>query len=164
MNAQAISHIALCVTDLDRSVHFYRDLLGFELLEAGIEDEIVAPQRVLYEKHDRKFRFAALRCDGANFRPSGEHVSPPGGRAALLVLIAPQDAGPSGTAIKLDQVGISHIGFWVNGLDAIHATLSSHGVDVVVPPHDLNVTVRSAFVADPDGILIQLDEVLRAPS
>ena len=28
MKAKGVSHIAVCVADLDRSLHFYRDLLG----------------------------------------------------------------------------------------------------------------------------------------
>ena len=28
MQAKGVSHIAVCVADLDRSLHFYRDLLG----------------------------------------------------------------------------------------------------------------------------------------
>ena len=28
MKAKGVSHIAMCVADLDRSLHFYRDLLG----------------------------------------------------------------------------------------------------------------------------------------
>jgi hypothetical protein len=44
--------------------------------------------------------------------------------------------------------------------------LTSKGVPFVVPPHMLLQTpmggVRSAFSLDPDGILVQLDELIGA--
>jgi len=84
--------------------------------------------------------------------------------APIIVLLAPQDAPPTGTSIKADQVGITHIGLWVNGLDAVYTDLKSKGVPFVIPPHTLlktpTGTIRSAFSLDPDGILIQLDEIV----
>ena len=71
---------------------------------------------------------------------------------------------PTGTSIKADQVGITHIGLWVHGLDAVYEDLKRKGVRFVVPPHTLIKTptgeVRSAFSLDPDGMLIQLDEIV----
>ena len=68
------------------------------------------------------------------------------------------DPPPTGTSIKADQVGITHIGLWVDNLDAIYAALKSQGGPFVVPPHVLLQTptggVRSAFALDPDGILV----------
>jgi hypothetical protein len=57
-----------------------------------------------------------------------------------------------------------HIGLWVEHLDLVYAELKSKGVPFVVPPHMLLQTptggVRSAFSFDPDGILVQLDELV----
>jgi catechol 2,3-dioxygenase-like lactoylglutathione lyase family enzyme len=84
--------------------------------------------------------------------------------APIIVLIAPQDLPPTGTSLKVDQVGITHIGLWVNGLDAVYEDLKNKGVQFVIPPHTLlqtpTGTMRSAFSLDPDGILIQLDEIV----
>ena len=38
MDASAISHIAICVADLDKSLEFYRDNLGMEVLADRIQD------------------------------------------------------------------------------------------------------------------------------
>jgi len=84
----------------------------------------------------------------------------------VIALIAPQGSPPTGSAIKADQVGISHFGVWVKGLDAICDELKSKGVKFAAPPHTgaktKQGTLRSAFVEDPDGILIQLDEMVPA--
>jgi hypothetical protein len=37
----------------------------------------------------------------------------------------------------VDQIGISHIGFWVKGLDAVYEDLKSKGVTFAAPPHVL---------------------------
>jgi extradiol dioxygenase family protein len=84
--------------------------------------------------------------------------------APIIVLLEPQDAPPTGTSIKANQVGITHIGLWGNGLDAVYADLKRKGAPFVIPPHTLLKTptgaVRSAFSFDPDSILIQFDEVV----
>jgi extradiol dioxygenase family protein len=86
--------------------------------------------------------------------------------APVIALVAPLGPSPTGSAIKADQVGISHFGIWVKGLDAICEELKSNGVKFAAPPHTgvktKAGTFRTAFVEDPDGILIQLDEMVPA--
>ena len=38
IQASAISHIALCVRDLERSLQFYRDGLGFQVTKDEVQD------------------------------------------------------------------------------------------------------------------------------
>ena len=38
MKAKGISHIAVCVRDLDRSLEFYRDILGMTVTLDAIQD------------------------------------------------------------------------------------------------------------------------------
>jgi hypothetical protein len=48
----------------------------------------------------------------------------------------------------------------------VYEELKSKGVTFVAPPHTLaktkEGTIRSAFAQDPDGILLQLDEMVPA--
>jgi catechol 2,3-dioxygenase-like lactoylglutathione lyase family enzyme len=161
MTPRSMSHVAFCVRDFDRSLHFYRDLLGFQVAQEGTETEASKYQEGIYERENRKFRFVTLRYGKANDSPYGMSEDAP-----IVVLIAPIDAPPNGNSIKVDQLGISHVGFWVKGLDAIYEDLKGKGVTFVAPPHVLAKTkagtIRSAFAQDPDGILIQLDEMLPA--
>jgi lactoylglutathione lyase len=161
MAPKGMSHVALCVQDFDRSLHFYRDLLGFQLSQEGSEIEGSEYQQGIYERQNRQFRFAILRYGKENAAPYGM-----GEDAPILVLLAPLDTPPTGTSIKVDQIGISHVGFWVKGLDAVYNDLKGKGVTFAAPPHTLaktkEGTIRSAFVKDPDGILIQLDEMVPA--
>lgn len=86
--------------------------------------------------------------------------------APTVVIIAPEGKPPTGRSIKIDQVGISHMGFWVKGLNAIYKDLKAKGVKFAAAPHVLaqtkEGTIRSAFAEDPDGILIQFDEMIPA--
>ena len=161
MTPRSMSHVALCVRDFDRSLHFYRDLLGFEVAQEGTESETNEYQRKIYERENHKFRFVTLRYGKANDSPFGMNEDAP-----IVVLIAPTDVPPSGQSIKVDQIGISHVGFWVKGLDAIYDDLKGKGVTFAAAPHVLGKTkagtIRSAFVQDPDGILIQIDELIPA--
>jgi catechol 2,3-dioxygenase-like lactoylglutathione lyase family enzyme len=161
MASIGLSPVELTVRDLERSLHFYRDLLGLRVLQEGTERDLPSNQSYegIFEKPDRKFRFVVLQ---ESPEPTGPCGMRPG--APIIALIAPQDPLPTGTSIKADQVGITHIGLWVDNLDAVYAELKSKGVQFVVPPHMLLQTptgeVRSAFSLDPDGILVQLDELV----
>jgi len=155
MASTGLSHVELTVRDLDRSLHFYRDLLGLQVMKEGTEQNLPASQDYtgIFERPHRRFRYVVLHYQAESAGPDGM-----GPGAPIIVLIAPQDVPPTGTSIKVDQVGITHIGLWVTGLDAVYEDLKKKGVQVVIPPHTLNQTMRSAFALDPDGILIQLDE------
>jgi len=155
MASTGLSHVELTVRDLDRSLHFYRDLLGLQVIKEGTEQNLPASQDYMgiFERPHRRFRYVVLHYQAESAGPYGM-----GPGAPIIVLIAPQDVPPTGTSIKVDQVGITHIGLWVTGLDAVYEDLKKKGVQVVIPPHTLNQTMRSAFALDPDGILIQLDE------
>ncbi len=161
MTPRSMSHVALCVRDFDRSMHFYRDLLGFQVSQEGTEVEGSKYQQGIYERENRKIRFAILRYGKENTAPYGMSEEAP-----VIALIAPLDTPPTGISIKVDQIGISHVGFWVKGLDAVYEDLKSKGVTFVASPHVLAKTeagtIRSAFAQDPDGILIQLDEMVPA--
>ena len=150
MVTNGVSHIAVGVRDMDASLRFYRDLLGFEV----VRDEVQATQGTvlpaLYkEPHDRR-RVATLYWKK-------------GPREAFLVLSEHSDKPVSGEPIKLDQVGIHHYAFWVENLPQVYAELKAKGADFVVPPTVTKTkdgNFNSAFLCDPDGILVQLDELV----
>ena len=159
MIPRSFSHIALGVRDYERSLHFYRDLLGFQVAQEITETGRTDYQDGISERSGRSYRIAVLRYSKETGTPYGMSEDAP-----VIAMIAPLGAPPTGAAIKADQVGISHIGVWVKGLDAICEDLKSKGVKFAAQPHTgaktKQGTIRSAFIEDPDGILIQLDEML----
>jgi len=161
MTPRSFSHIALGVQDFDRSLHFYRDLLGFQVTQELSELRATGYEDGISEQKNRKYRVAVLRYSKASTAPYGMSEDAP-----VIALVAPLGPPPTGTGIKVDQIGISHFGIWVQGLDAIYAELKSKGVNFAAPPHTGAKTeagtLRTAFAEDPDGILIQLDELVPA--
>ena len=55
MDASAISHIAICVQDLDKSLEFYRDILGMEVQADRMQDTTTGGLPHVY-KHSRNNR------------------------------------------------------------------------------------------------------------
>ena len=58
MKAKAISHIAVCVRDLDKSLAFYRDILGMTVNFDAIQDTRGGSRTQTY-KHQRETRRVA---------------------------------------------------------------------------------------------------------
>src|SRR5579862_5461423 len=92
-----MSHIAICVRDMEASLRFYRELCGFEVVFAAVQ-----PSDFTYEE----------TMEG---RPPIRHVVSlkiGGGQApAFLTLTEYPGTDITGTPIKLDQVGITHVSF-----------------------------------------------------
>jgi len=161
MTPRSFSHIALSVRDFDRSLHFYRDLLGFQVTQELSELRATGYEDGISEQKNRRYRVAVLRYGKKSAAPYGMSED-----ATVIALVAPLGPAPTGSGIKVDQIGISHFGIWVKGLDAVCAELKSKGVKFATSPHigaqTEAGTLRTAFAEDPDGILIQLDELVPA--
>jgi len=160
MIPRSLSHVAVGVRDMDRSLPFYRDLLGFEVAQEindldGNENHLGG----ISERQNRKYRVVVLRYGPETAALYGFNEA-----ASVVSLVAPLGPPPTGTGINVDQIGISHFGIWVKGLDTIYEDLKSKGVTFAVPPHaavkTAAGTLHSAFLHDPDGILIELQEML----
>jgi catechol 2,3-dioxygenase-like lactoylglutathione lyase family enzyme len=146
MEASGISHIAICVKDMDKSLEFYRDVLGMTVEMDRMQDTTSGSLPHVY-RHPRKNRRQA-RLSFA-----------PGAQPTLIMTSHPGD-NPDGTPIMLDQVGISHISFTVKDVAALARELVSRGVKLAGPMEAFTNDqgqVSSIFVYDPDGILVQFD-------
>jgi catechol 2,3-dioxygenase-like lactoylglutathione lyase family enzyme len=149
MDATGISHIAICVDDLDKSLAFYRDILGMKVTLDQVQDTTQGGLPHVY-KHPRQTRRTVhVRYGEGNTTPSLVLTSHPGDQT-------------DGAPIKLDQVGISHLSFTVRDVKALAEELVSKGVQLAGPMDSFTNAqgdVSSIFVYDPDGILVQFDSV-----
>ena len=148
MDATGVSHIAVCVRDLDKSLAFYRDILGMRVTFDEVQDTTTGGLPHIY-KHPRQTRRTV------HVRYGEGHTIP------SLVLTSHPGDSPDGDPIKLDQVGISHISFGVEDLNAFAKELIAKDVPLAGTMEDFtdaSGNVRTIFVYDPDGILVQFDE------
>ncbi len=150
MKTHGVSHIAIGVRDMERSLAFYRDTLGFEVVRDEVQPTAGTVLPALYKTEHRERRVATLYWERAR-------------GSAFLVLSEHNDKPVSGEPIKLDEVGIHHVGFWVDDVPGVYEELRAKGVEFVVEPTVVEIqdgTFHSAFLVDPDGILLQLDQLI----
>ena len=141
---KGISHVAIGVSDMVRSLPFYRDLLGLEVM-LDTEEKIGSGSR-----HAVYMRWA---------KDSG-----------FLVLSQTLGRETSGKPLRLHQVGLHHFAFWVDDLEKRVEKLKSAGVKIIVPPYAADSIaygeksggkVLTCLFEDPDGTILQFDQRVR---
>ncbi len=150
MKTKGVSHIALGVRDMEKALRFYRDLLGFRVVRDEIQETQGTVLPALYKDPHERRRVVTLRWKE-------------GKEEAFLVLSEHTDRPVSGEAIKLDQIGIHHFALWVEDVEGTYRDLCARGAEALVPPTVNQLPegkICSAFFRDPDGIIVQLDEML----
>jgi lactoylglutathione lyase len=137
-------HHGFTVSDVERSVAFYRDLLGLELVRVSERRNLPSYDRILGHK-DVELKVTILQ------HPVGDFI---------LELIEYEN--PKGQLRALDNpfVGSSHLAFEVDDVDAAYASLQAAGFATINPPVDVEregiVVARAMYGLDPDGISIEM--------
>lgn len=148
-----VFHTGLTVSDLDRSLTFYRDVLGLELVAS--QDSAQPYLRTIVGFPDAELRIAFLRLPQSDAGRSGHHIE-------LLEYRAPR--GERGDA-RTCNPGNVHVAFLVNDLDAAYAELSAKGVRFKSPPvaieHGRNRGGKAVYFLDPDDITLELIQPAR---
>lgn len=154
MRIGGVLHTGLTVSDLDRSIAFYRDLLGLELVRQW--DSAQPYLRTIVGFPDAELRLAMLRVPGPDDSTSGliellEYRVPRGRR------------GDPGT----NHPGNVHVCFVVDDLDAVHEALSAKGVRFKSKPvaidHGPNAGGKAVYLWDPDDITLEMIQPARRP-
>lgn len=134
-------HVGISVADLDRALHFYRDLLGFEV-------EWDHPQRGGEEMskvvglNDVKAHMVMLRGYGT--------------RIELFDYLSPKGQAV-GSGRQCDY-GLIHFALTVTGLQELYDRLVKTGVEFNCPPQVLRHGVLATYMKDPEGVTIELVE------
>ncbi len=152
LKARGVSHIAVCVADLDKSLEFYRDILGLTVKMHTTQEMARRPGAESAEMYERPRNARTV----ANI-----YFDDPATPQPFLVLTSHPGDEVGGEPIKLDQKGISHISFEVENVKAYAEELIAKGVTLAGTMEDFTSAsggVRTIFVYDPDGILVQFDE------
>ena len=138
-----VRHIGIVVTDMEKSLKFYRDLLGLKIKSLVDEEGEFLDNMLAYE--NVKNRVAKLYAKNGN---------------ALVELINSKSYGN-----KKDRdfftIGASHFAFTVDDLEKTYDYLVKNGVKFTAPPQQTpDGFAKVTFCEDPDGTLIELVEVI----
>lgn len=136
-------HGGVTVSDMDRSLIFYRDGLGLEVEFDRILD---APYlRAVLALPFREIRCAYLRLPGGGFVELLEYR----GIERMPAASRPCDPGGGHLCLYVDDVAVIHGRL----VDLGFAARSADVVDITAGP---NAGARSCYVPDPDGYAIEL--------
>lgn len=138
-----LHHTCYTVSSLDRSVAFYRDLLGCEVIATQEKEGGYLAAIVGYP--DAHVRMAHLRV------PGGEHV------IELFEYLVPEGGRAD---VEPRNVGASHLCFLVDDLPGLYERLRGRGVAFASPPVEVDTGVNrggyALYLGDPDGITVEL--------
>ena len=138
----AADHTGITVTNLERSVAFWQDVLGFELSHRA--------------HHTGDLASEVTGVPGAEI--SIAVLKGYGHKIELLEYLAPADR--KDVDLRPCDVGSVHVALMVDNLDAVLSTIAASGWRAAGEPQTLNTGPntgkRVVYVRDPDGITIEL--------
>jgi glyoxylase I family protein len=136
-----VTHVGICVADLERSIVFYRDTLGFRYLsQIHVAGE---PSNTLLSLADVDLHAAYLERDGL--------------RIELLYYASPKSPAAERPR-PMNDLGFTHLSIRVSDLAAFVEDLRGRGVSVVdrtridIPGFE----AAAVMIEDPDGLMIEL--------
>ena len=148
--AKNLDHVAVTVSDLDRSVDFYTNLLGFEEVE----------------RHRLEGQEISAMAGKPNIIMQVVRLATPETPNILLDLQLYIEPPASVSDATLGMANHGHLCYGVSDLEAAHKDLTQKGVEFVSEPviFDLGEewdygALKVVFLKDPDGFIIELVEM-----
>ena len=143
----SVNHTSFTVSDVERSVSFYRDLLGLKLISLA--------------ERDPAFAEKVTGIPGAHLKTA--YLQAPGHKLELIQYLTPPGK-------KLDtrthNVGSAHLAFDVDDLPRLYAELKAKGVPFKSAPLEIpagpNKGNLAVYCTDPDGITLEFTQARRA--
>lgn len=141
-----LRHTGVVVSNLDKSLFFYCDLLG--LRRAAVADESGPFVDGLLGMSNVQIKTVKLGGDDGS------------GLVELLLFKNPDAVK---RRVSLNALGPTHFALTVTDLDGLYETLIAEGVPFnAVPAVSVNGLAKVAFCQDPDGTYIELVEELES--
>lgn len=136
---QHIMHVGITVSDMQRSVAFYRDVLGFEVTGTG----------EAFDEEDKPLDLTRVHLLSTAMRSENCQIE-------LLQFLSP----PGETsAPKMSDAGCVHMALAVSDIHAVYDKLLAAGAQVNAPPQKDDSGYEWSywmFFKDPDGTMIEV--------
>lgn len=146
-----IYHVGLTVSDLDRSVIFYRDILGLEF-----QGEIL----MVGEETDKMFHKKNCKARVAYLKGSKNMEAPP------VELIQFVDDAVNNVQSDLFTTSISELCFYTDDIDLVYKNLIENNIECLSEPQYFDFTAqgfgksKAFYFKDPDGIILEMMQPL----
>jgi catechol 2,3-dioxygenase-like lactoylglutathione lyase family enzyme len=141
-------HTGIQVADLERSLRFYRDILGFELVFAWNPRADYIRTLVGYPGVD--IHAAILRMPNSD---------------VFLEILEYRDVEKAPVDSRTANPGTAHLAFFTDDCDGLYAELTARGVASVSPPVTPTIGPnkggRAVYMIDPDGIRVEFIQTSR---
>lgn len=133
-----IHHVAIGVSDMEKALSFYRDLIGMEVV---FDIEAQGPVMDVIQGLDgAEARIVMLRLGEQNIELF-QYRSPP--------------AKPVSAGLRMSDRGLTHFALKVSNLDELYEEWKAKGVRFYSEPQQLGPT-RVVYLYDPEGVTIEL--------
>lgn len=139
---KSLGHAALSVSDMERSLEFYRDLFGMEVvMDLDISDDRIAK---VIGVPGAKCRIVHLKLDGN-----------------VLELFQYADVQGQNKAKAMQQYdfGLTHLGFEVNDFHKHIEELKARDVEFLGDPLEFRPGVWIAYFRGPDGEVCEFRQI-----
>lgn len=147
MKITGLTHIVVCVTDIEQSIKFYTEMMGFQITEGPMPPILDSEDSMGMGFADRITRTCILECEAGFSLELAQFLEP---KPACLV-------------DKLNLVGKHHIAYQVDDIYEwyhkwVEAGLPAYYKPVLVNAENEEDSFYWAYVKDPDGITLELNK------
>lgn len=139
-----IHHVCVIVSDLERSLRFYRDVLGLEVLERV---DLIAGKEASLGVGLPNARFQLIHLG------AGEGLT----RLEMLHYLSPESR-PLPPEKRSNDIGTAHAAFRVKNIDAYYNRLREKDVRFISEIQESSTGERFCYFYDPDGAILEIIE------
>ena len=145
MEIKSVSHIGICVSDSDRSLNFYCDILGFKkLFNTTLNDELTAK---INQLTNLELEVSMIEKDGFIIE---------------LLCFRKPDFTNSPLPHPMNTTGFTHISMKVDNVKDYIQYLEDKNVEVLKESHTVHtlLKIELVFFLDPDGNRLEITETI----
>ena len=142
---RTIRHIGIVVRNIEKSIYFYKNLLGLKIKKDTREKSIYIDK--------------ILGIKNADIRT----IKMSNGRGSLVELL--YYTSPKSKIIKnkkINDIGCSHFAISVNNINYEYKRLKRHGIKFISSPEvSPSGYAKVAFCKDPNGVFVELVQIFK---